>query len=372
MSEKRILFILPTYSIRGAGVTEAPKGLAKQLAANTNLSISAIALDDPDTDAALRDWDEINIHRVKNSGLGFSLGLKKKIKDINPDIIHIHGLWVGIGIQAAFWAMRNNVKYFVSPHGMMDKWAWNKSRFRKFFFYHLFQKKVLLKSSGLHSLNEEEKASVKEILPNKDSFILPNGICIDDYSRNSNEINDKKKLLFLGRMDPKKSVLELVMVWVELIQEDKTSGWTLEIAGSGDANYEKALKQAAGEYLNKGISFKGHVQGMKKFNCFKEASAFILPSKSEGLPVAILEAWAASLPAAISKECNLPDSLDLGLAFEVYSDKKKLKKRLTQFIGIDANKLETMGNDSLEYVRRHYSWTSIAKEFTRLYDEYKH
>ena len=371
MSKIRILFIIPTYSHEGAGVTEAARGLAKQLAKNTDLSVMAIALNDAGTQAAMSNWTDIKTYRLRNSGLGFSTTLNKTIGEINPNIIHIHGLWLGIGVQAAFWAIRNNVQYIVSPHGMMDKWAWNKSKFRKLIYFYLFQRRVLLKSALLHTLNEEESSSVKNILPNKESIIIPNGICVEDYKSASYNISYTKKLLFLGRLDPKKSVLELVTAWSELLDEGKANGWTLEVAGSGNVNYEELLRKAAGKHLNKGINFRGHVQGAKKIECFRNATAFILASKSEGLPVVILEAWASSLPVAISKECNLSNSLELGLSFEVYSEKKKLKKSLGEFIKLDNSKLEAMGKNSLEYVNQHYSWVSIAGEFTRLYKKYR-
>ncbi len=372
MSKIRILFIISTYSHEGAGVTEAARGLAKQLAKNTELSVMAIALNDLGTQAAMSNWSEITTYKLRNSGLGFSTMLSRTISEIKPDIIHIHGLWLGIGVQAAFWAIRNNVQYFVSPHGMMDEWAWNKSKYRKLIYFYLFQKRVLLNSAVLHSLNEDESYSVKNILPDKESIIIPNGICVEDYKSTSYNISDSKKLLFLGRLDPKKSVLELVIAWSELLNEGKANGWTLEVAGSGNIKYEKLLRKAAGKHLNKGIKFKGQVRGAQKLECFRNATAFVLASKSEGLPVVILEAWASSLPAAISKECNLSKSLDLGLSFEVYSEKKKLKKSLGEFIKLDNAKLEAMGNNSLKYVNQHYSWVSIAREFTRLYKKYRY
>ena len=371
MSKIRILFIIPTYSHEGAGLTEAARGLAEQLVRNADLSVMAIALNGSGTQADMSDWSEIETYSLRNSGLGFSTMLSRTISEINPNIIHIHGLWLGIGVQAAFWAIRNNVQYFVSPHGMMDEWAWNKSRYRKLIYFYLFQRRVLLNSAILHSLNEEESSSVKNILPNKESIIIPNGICVEDYKSASHNISDTNKLLFLGRLDPKKSVLELVIAWSELLDEGKANGWTLEVAGSGNVKYEELLRKAAGKHLDKGIIFKGHVRGAKKIECFRNATAFVLASKSEGLPVVILEAWASSLPVAISKECNLSNSLDLGISFEVFSEKRKLKKSLGKFIKLDNSKLEAMGNNSLEYVNQHYSWVSIAGQFTRLYKKYR-
>lgn len=363
----KILFILPTFSRKGAGVMEAPKGLALELAKNKKLSISALALDDEYTDIGIAEWGTINIFRRKNYALGFSLRVEKILNRINPDIIHIHGLWVGVGIQAALWARKKKIPYLVSPHGMMDEWAWRKSRIKKAIAYSLWQKKVLINAHILHALNEEESASINDILRSSDIFIQPNGINLEDYINSQAKKKPFKKLLYLGRLDEKKSVLELIKVWKSLIKKADRFNWKLEIAGSGNLDYVKKLKLEAEPVLDKYISFKGHVSGESKLECFKSSDAFILPSKSEGLPVAILEAWAASLPVAMTKECNLNEALKSKLAFEVYPDFPRLEKSLSEFLSLDDSELINMGDASHHYVKELYSWENIACEFTALY-----
>lgn len=348
---------------------EAPKGLALALAKNENLSISALALDDEYSDECMFEWSPIRTYRRKDNILGFSLGLEAILNEIHPDVIHIHGLWVGIGIQSAFWAIKNKIPYIVSPHGMMDKWAWKKSRIKKAIVYALLQKKVLQNAYQIHALNLEEANSIKEIIGHKIIFIQPNGINVCDYVKNAQKPKALKKLLYLGRLDEKKSVLELIKIWKSLISKLDKFDWELEVAGSGNLGYETILKQEAKLIPDRHITFKGHVSGKIKYDCFKNADAFILPSKSEGLPVAVLEAWAASLPVAMTKECNLNEALDAELAYEVYSDIPRLEKRLSEFLSLDESAMTKMGSSALLYVKEHYSWKNIADAFTSLYSE---
>ena len=365
----KVLFVLPTFSKKGAGVTEAPKGLALKLNENPKLEIHAIALEDELTHEDIDSWAPIRVHPVRGLIGGFVRRLDQLLKQIKPDVIHIHGLWVGIGIQAGHWAMRNKVPYIVSPHGMMDVWAWKKSRIKKFFYYLLFQKRILLNAELLHALNTEEAASVKEIIPSGELLIQPNGIDLALFNRAKFEDASRPKLLFLGRLDPKKSVLELIRVWRALIEEQPGFAWELEIAGSGDLEYEEQLKAEAGAFLGERIYFTGHVSGKKKVQCFENASAFILPSKSEGLPVAILEAWASALPVAMTEACNLSEALELKLAHKIEIEGASFKDSLKAFLNLSQSELKSLGAQSHDYVKKQYSWNQIADAFFGLYKQ---
>ena len=64
------------------------------------------------------------------------------------------------------------------------------------------------------------------------------------------------------------------------------------------------------------ISFLGPVYGEQKHHLLHEARFVILPSLSEGLPMAILEAWAAATPTLMSAACNLPEGFSAGAALD--------------------------------------------------------
>jgi len=63
--------------------------------------------------------------------------------------------------------------------------------------------------------------------------------------------------------------------------------------------------------------FFGPAFGEEKEELLRSASAFILPSFSEGLPMSVLEAWAYGLPVVITPECNLPEGFAFQAALEI-------------------------------------------------------
>ena len=102
-------------------------------------------------------------------------------------------------------------------------------------------------------------------------------------------------------------------------------------------------------------------------HCFENASAFILPSKSEGLPVAILEAWASALPVAMTEACNLSEALELKLAHKIDIEDASFKDSLKAFLNLSQSELKSLGEQSHEYVKKYYSWNHIADAFYEVY-----
>ena len=76
----------------------------------------------------------------------------------------------------------------------------------------------------------------------------------------------------------------------------------------GSLNHTAELKTLIdSKNLSDCITLVGAAFGDEKERLLTEASAFILPSFSEGLPMSVLEAWAYALPVVITPHCNLPE-----------------------------------------------------------------
>jgi glycosyltransferase involved in cell wall biosynthesis len=133
-------------------------------------------------------------------------------------------------------------------------------------------------------------------LPENRLAVLPNPVDVEEI-RQSIGLNPAPQtgpgphLLAVGRLSPEKGfdllLRALVSVWSEL------PGVRLLIAGTGPEEAAlKAVCHALG--LDDAVRFAGCVAC--PWSIFPEATLFVLPSRHEGLPNALLEAAAAGLP----------------------------------------------------------------------------
>ena len=111
--------------------------------------------------------------------------------------------------------------------------------------------------------------------------------------------------LFLGTIVERKGVADLLRAWptvMEAIPEAQ-----LVVAGGGDLAMARELARQLG--AEGSVRIEGWVEGEAKDHLLRRASVFVLPSHVEALPMALLEALAAGLPAVASRVGGIPSAV---------------------------------------------------------------
>ena len=134
----------------------------------------------------------------------------------------------------------------------------------------------------------------------KQSYIIPSAVPYPDQ-KNIPDFDDRKKhILWVGRMTFEKDV-NLLITAFDLIS-DQIKDWTLHLVGDG-ALKEQLMEQVNNTALKNRIIFHGSLFNSDLENAYKTASVFVLPSRSEGCPLALREAMGWGLPAIGYKDC---------------------------------------------------------------------
>jgi len=121
--------------------------------------------------------------------------------------------------------------------------------------------------------------------------VVESGIDLDDYRCSPR--TSRAGLLYFGRLSPHKNVDQLLAAF-DLLKAEGYPG-ALSIGGSGpDADRLKAL--AASSPYRDEIHFLGFVTDERKVDLLANSELLIIPSKREGFPRVIAEAYASGLP----------------------------------------------------------------------------
>jgi glycosyltransferase involved in cell wall biosynthesis len=116
-----------------------------------------------------------------------------------------------------------------------------------------------------------------------------------------------RKLLFVGSLNQLYKAPDILLsAFAKLVQEDKN--YQLTLLGAG--KYLPQLQQQANDLgINDNVYFKGEVNSEEVLTYLQETELFVLPSRTEGLPRAMIEAMAQALPCVGSNAGGIPELL---------------------------------------------------------------
>jgi poly(glycerol-phosphate) alpha-glucosyltransferase len=257
---------------------------------------------------------------------------------------------------------------------MVEPWALRNNTWKKKLAFWAFETNNLRASSCLHALSDQEADTYRRLGLKNPIAIVPNGVNIPNISISIEapkwvRHDQRNVLLFLGRIHPKKGLLQLINSWMILKRTNRllAARWILVIAGWDDGGHQATLMRIVREnHLEHDVLFPGPLFGRDKERALRYARAFILPSFSEGLPVGVLEAWSFELPVLMTQFCNLPQGFDSGAAFKIETDSVSLSNSLSCVL-TDEDALRVAGQRGKKLVERFFSWRVVAGQFVALY-----
>jgi glycosyltransferase involved in cell wall biosynthesis len=174
-------------------------------------------------------------------------------------------------------------------------------------------------------------------------------------------LGERDYFLYAGRLSPEKGLHVAIEAHAGL------EGVRLVLAGgsSYSESYMASLRQQAGER----VVFTGFLTGAPLQEIYSNALAFLLPSRMEGLSVALLEAMAYGLPVIAS---DIPENRELvdecgGYLFRL--DDADDLRRVMREVAAAPEAARLVGERARQRVRERFDWDRIAAETAAFYRE---
>ncbi|MDP9057805.1 MAG: glycosyltransferase [Pseudomonadota bacterium] len=360
---RRIGLLTASASRAGGGVFEAVVAQAAMIRAGGGEAI-IFALADEYSEADRARFAPSIVHLSAVSGpaqVGYAPGLIASLLAADLDCLHLHGIWMYPSHAGARWAQQTSRPYLISPHGMLDPWITARGRWKKALARAGYERASWRAASAFHGLTAGEAEDIRREAGRGDTIVIANAgpaVAPPDPAMRAAQI------VYIGRIHPKKNLLALVAAWRLAAKPD---GCTLTIAGWGEADDIAALRAAIGNELSSGIHFAGPIFGAAKQALLASARFVILPSLSEGLPMAILEGWAAGAPAIMTTACNLPEGFAAGAALACGTDAGSIAEALTAALRLDEPRWQAMASAARTLAAGPFAAETVAARWVEAY-----
>ena len=170
------------------------------------------------------------------------------------------------------------------------------------------------------------------------------------------DLQRKKYLLFIGTIQPRKNLINLMTVFASL----DSGELKLVIVGKLGWLYDEILQTPKRLGLEKQIAILGYTSNAERNILLQNAVVYVQPSITEGFGLPVLEAMAAGVPVVSSSGGALAEIVaDAGLTFVPYNEEEMAEKINKVINGIKLQKrLVALGKKRVLA----FSWQKAAKQ----------
>lgn len=215
--------------------------------------------------------------------------IRKKLKELNPDLVAIHSSKAGIVGRIASWSL--GIPFVFTAHG----WAFvNGVGRKKQTIYRFLEKMIGYISSHVITVSDQDRelALNLKVLPPGKITTIHNGV-IDHYHYKRRDRSSPVTITMVARFEKPKKQMELI----KALEALRLLDWELVLLGEGSLK-EEAVLYVQDQALDKKVRFLEASSNVSEL--LTDADIFVLTSSWEGLPLSILEAMAHELPIIAS------------------------------------------------------------------------
>ena len=281
-------------------------------------------------------------------------------------VVHDHGVWLPTNRAAALAARAAQCPLVVSPKGMLSERALGVKRTKKRVAWHLYQRRVLGAAAAFQATSDAEVDDLRRAGLRQPVALIPHGVGGPPVGTGEapGRGGADRTALFLSRLHPIKGLPDLVAAWDRV----RPDGWRLVVAGPEEEGHRSEVEgqvRAAG--LGGAVTFAGPVGDDDKWDLYRSADLFVLPTHSENFGIVVAEALAAGLPAITTHGAPWRALETERCGWWVPVGAESFAAALREATSAPPAVLREMGARGRAYVRRELSWDRTATEHLALY-----
>ncbi len=283
------------------------------------------------------------------------------------DLLHLHSVYQ----PANLWvAALLHVPYVVTPHGGYNPAILaGRRRLGKKLWFELFERRLLSRASIIQLLTPMERAGLESLRVTTPVTFIPNGLDDALLAMEPTAVPRSGHLLFLGRLDVSVKGLDLLLRAYAAARNTTPEISRLVLAGPDSRGGLATLQKLAAKlHIVDSVTFAGAVYGAEKYRLVLEASLVVQTSRTEGLPLSLLEAMALGRPVLVTPGTNLSDEVaSNNVGFTAEATVESIAAGLSAAAALPERDLNRMGSSAADLARERYRWSIVASQLVDVY-----
>jgi len=287
------------------------------------------------------------------------------------DVVHAQGqkyLYTSVAVKLSYLA---KVPAILTIHGTYGlRYYGSFARFIEETFNRTVFAQTLQSVSAVICCTQLEEGYARQYYEDMKRFNIPNGIdvahfrdALEDKQKFREEFGippDKKIILFVGRLTPVKGVVEFMEATAGVLKEFPDAFFVIV----GDGPLRKQVERFVNPRMGRFFKWIPHSE---MFKVYALSDIFVLPSKSEGQPLTLLEAMASQLYVLSTPVGGIPETLG-GYPCKRFMS-EPTPEEIANGIGEALKKMsehEGFDREALAYVER-FDWANVTAETEKVY-----
>jgi len=372
----RYLHVIHSLDPRGGGPAEGVKQISTA-AVRLQHQVEIVTFVPPN--AALTAEYDCPIHYLGPSYLkyGYAPAFADWLRSNAPRFtaVVVNGIWQYHSLCTWQVLRRSTTPYFVFTHGMLDPWfkrQYPLKHLKKSLYWPFAEYRVLRDARAVLFTSDEERDLARRSFRHyqANEVVVNYGVAPPSGDSDAQReaflalypgLRDKRILLFLGRIHPKKGCDLLLGAFAHVARQHPSL--RLVMAGPDQVGLQSDLR-ALSERLGVSdvVTWTGMLAGDLKLGALRSAEAFVLPSHQENFGLAVAEALACGVPALVSDKVNIWREILADHAGLVSEDTLAGTTRLLQdWLGMSAAGREAIAANTHRCFQSRFSSTAAAR-----------
>jgi glycosyltransferase involved in cell wall biosynthesis len=374
----RVLHVVPTFfpATYFGGPIYSLLGLCSGLAGTGKVALRVLTTDS--NGPAGRDRLPVEAFPVRRSE-GFEIYYCRKwwgrelsgtlLKKLLPmirwaDVVHLTSVYSFSTPPTLFLCRLLRKPVIWSPRGQLQRWRGSRRPLFKRLWEAVCNVMLDPRRCVLHVTSQGEAEESRRRITRARVEVVANGVEIPPVASDRSWMpSGRLRLLFIGRLDPKKGIENLLYALKML---NGRAGLT--ICGAGEPGYEASLRGLVDDLaLAERVNFTGHVGSDEKSRAFRDSDICVVPSYTENFAMVVAEALAHGVPVIASRGTPWAEigTRDCGLWVE--NDPDSLARAIEQMRTRD---LRGMGQNGRRWMQEGFSWQAVSERMCTIYGRF--